>query len=355
MTTSAITYPEQSSLKLHTSIAFGEPMGSSAINKVFHNIANHGIYEGFEIELAGGMDVVIAGSGQHTAVARHDDVSLTIHGQNPHTITLTAGQAGVIAINSSYAYGVQTKQVSTVATIEAAEYVILANLNQAASHHVIIAEFTIPSGTTELNESMFSVVNRSVGGLELEPHIHAYNPHPEYDIRVNDMIAAAIPAASPLPWPTDVAPEGFSIMKGQGFDVLVYTELAKGYPSGVLDDMRGLAIVGKKDGEVILAYEADEVKSHSHTGDVYSKDLGSKYTDYSGEHTHSVSLSYSRAGAGTARTGAGAERTGTTGSEGSHRHSVEIGSHDHGLLINAFGNTENTIKNRKYNWIVRLA
>ncbi|MGL5267763.1 MAG: phage tail protein, partial [Plesiomonas shigelloides] len=40
---------------------------------------------------------------------------------------------------------------------------------------------------------------------------------------------------------------------------------------------------------------------------------------------------------------------------GAHSHSVALGAHTHGISINPAGNTENTVKNRAFNFMVRLA
>ena len=178
----------------------------------------------------------------------------------------------------------------------------------------------------------------------------------------------AVPIGVPFPWPTDIAPDGYAIMKGQAFDTVLYPATAAAYPSGILDDMRGLAVVGKKDGETVLAYEADDNKSHGHVGTATSANLGVKTTSGAGNHRHIQGL-YWEGIAGTFRNGFGAAGgsaknagvsggggyTGYTDYAGNHAHSVSIGAHSHGVSVAAEGSLENTIKNRKFNWIVRLA
>ena len=172
------------------------------------------------------------------------------------------------------------------------------------------------------------------------------------------------PVGVPLPWPTDTAPSGFAIMKGQSFNVKTYPETAKAFPKGVLDDMRGLAIVGKKGGEVILAYEADQVKSHKHNGSISSTNLGTKTTSTNTHHhTTRINVSmYNESGATNNHMASGGttvdpvkfDQTYSSNSV-SHAHTVAIGAHGHSLAIAAFGAAQNTIRNRKFNWIVRLA
>lgn len=172
------------------------------------------------------------------------------------------------------------------------------------------------------------------------------------------------PVGVPLPWPTDTAPSGFAIMKGQSFDLKMYPETAKAFPNGVLDDMRGLAIVGKKDDEVLLAYEADQVKSHKHSGSVDSVSLGTKTTS-TNTHHHTIRINlplYDEVGKENNHLASGGgqidpvrlDQTYSNNSV-SHAHTVPIGSHGHSLAIAAFGAAQNTIRNRKFNWIVRLA
>lgn len=226
-----------------------------------------------------------------------------------------------------------------------------------------------------------------------------------------------VPVGVPLPWPTDTAPEGYAIMAGQTFDKAAYPELAAAYPSGVLPDMRGQTIKGKPaSGRNVLSTEADGVKSHNHSASASNTDLGSKTTsgfDYgtktsnsTGAHTHSLTGSVGTAGAhahtgGLRMNSSGWDQYGTTtvsgslstvkgtnvqgsgylsktdsqgnhshslsGSAasagahahtvgiGSHSHTVGLGSHSHTITVNSTGNTENTVKNVAFNYIVRLA
>lgn len=178
------------------------------------------------------------------------------------------------------------------------------------------------------------------------------------------LAAKIFPVGAVIPWPTDVAPIGFAIHKGQSFDTSMYPELAKIYPSGILPDMRGLAVVGKKDEEEILSYEADYVKQHGHSGSyVSSMNLGRKYTNTTGSHSHSQRVQImNRSGASRkanqrpeAGLGYMTHVTDTVNSAGNHNHYLDIGSHAHTLSIALFGYAQNTIRNRKFNWIVRMA
>lgn len=188
------------------------------------------------------------------------------------------------------------------------------------------------------------------------------------DEKLSLLSAEQYPMGAPIPWPADIAPDNYVIMKGQSFDTEAYTELAVLYPNGVIPDMRGLAIVGKGDGEIMLGYEAGQVKSHDHTGNVSSTDLGTKITNTE-SHYHLNGIaneiydvgmmhfgwhdtpSNALALSGTSYAG---QRLAHTSTE-SHNHSVVVGPHNHGVTINSTGAEKNTIDHRKFNWIVRMA
>lgn len=201
------------------------------------------------------------------------------------------------------------------------------------------------------------------------------------------------PVGAPIPWPSDSIPAGFALMEGQTFDKSAYPKLAVAYPSGVIPDMRGQTIKGKPSGRAVLSTEADGIKSHTHGASASSTDLGTKTTssfDYgtktvstfnhgtkttnnTGAHTHTVGGRYGGdsiggkprvqvSGTDQVSSSAGAhahtvdigQHNHTVGI-GAHSHTVAIGSHGHTITVNATGNTENTVKNVAFNYIVRLA
>lgn len=225
--------------------------------------------------------------------------------------------------------------------------------------------------------------------------------------------AIACPVGTPIPWPSDTAPSGYVFMNGQPFNKNIYTELAIAYPSGVLPDMRGWVIKGKPSSRrTILSTELDSIKLHTHTAsttntnlgtvsttlvdlgakttekaDLGSKttaafDYGTKTTNSAGIHSHTIPAN----GEGTANKNADStspsSKEGVTNSAGAHNHtigigshahtlnlgshihtvalgthahSITLGSHSHTVTVHETGNTENTIKNIAFNYIVRLA
>lgn len=195
------------------------------------------------------------------------------------------------------------------------------------------------------------------------------------NVGLTEIIKNLFPVGAPVPWPSDVIPDGYALMQGQAFDTSAYPLLAKVYPSGVIPDMRGWTIKGKPaSGRAVLSQEMDGNKSHTHSASVSSTDLGTKYTssfDYgtkgsntTGGHNHSAGGTYGGDSIGgkirvqrdgsnqlTSRDGDHAHTTYI----GPHSHSVYLGSHTHYVTVYADGNAETTVRNIAFNYIVRLA
>ncbi|EPX1612600.1 tail fiber protein [Escherichia coli] len=246
------------------------------------------------------------------------------------------------------------------------------------------------SGTSGAHAPAFIRSRRDTTDANWSPWAQLYtSAHPP---------AEFYPVGAPIPWPSDTVPYGYALMQGQTFDKSAYPKLAAAYPSGVIPDMRGWTIKGKPaSGRAVLSQEQDGIKSHTHSASVSSTDLGTKTTssfdygtkttslfDYgtkttsnAGSHTHSIPTSDGANQWGKIPLTSGRLATqytsATTGSSGSHSHtvgigshqhtvgigahthSVAIGSHGHTITVNAAGNAENTVKNIAFNYIVRLA
>ncbi|STO57635.1 phage tail protein [Grimontia hollisae] len=168
----------------------------------------------------------------------------------------------------------------------------------------------------------------------------------------------ALPIGSPLPWMTDIAPEGWAIMKGQAFDTDLYPETAAIYPGGILPDMRGRGLIGKEDGESVGSFAEGQVKEHGHPGSlVSSTDLGRRYTNTTGNHEHTNRGGHNFGGGHKVQetvNSSGRNFSGTNAA-GNHHHFTDMGPHAHILSIALFGASKNTIDHLKCNWIVRLA
>ncbi|EDK0981815.1 tail fiber protein [Salmonella enterica] len=182
------------------------------------------------------------------------------------------------------------------------------------------------------------------------------------------------PVGAPIPWPSDNIPAGYVLMQGQAFDKSAYPKLALAYPSGIIPDLRRLIIKGGYVGRAVLSYEADGIKSHTHSASASSTNLGTKYTssfDYgwkssntTGAHNHSAGGVYggdSIGGKSRVQHDGNNQLTSLNGDHahttyiGPHDHSVYIGPHTHDVTVSAAGNAENTVRNIAFNYIVRLA
>ncbi|MGL5267239.1 MAG: tail fiber protein, partial [Plesiomonas shigelloides] len=203
-------------------------------------------------------------------------------------------------------------------------------------------------------------------------------------------IGNTLPVGIPFPWPTNTPPQGYVLMQGQSFDKARYPLLALAYPDGILPDMRGQTIKGTPAGRAVLSLEADGIKSHTHGASVAQTDLGSRTTsafdygtkqtnafDYgnrsttgAGDHQHAYTT-FAREGGGSwgfyaDASNGGDKLTSVSGGHahtielgahshlvgiGAHSHSVALGAHTHGISINPAGNTENTVKNRAFNFM----
>lgn len=176
------------------------------------------------------------------------------------------------------------------------------------------------------------------------------------------LAAKIFPVGAAIPWFTDIAPDGFGIMKNQAFDLVANPELAKIWPNGIIPDMRGCGVMGKKESETIGVYEEGQVKEHGHpNSSASSTDLGSKNTNTTGNHHHATTLRAAGNSHPNNQTqfyigdGGAGNRAANTSTGGAHYHSVSIGTHAHAVMIALFGALENTINHRKVNWIVRMA
>ncbi|PML54960.1 phage tail protein [Vibrio lentus] len=205
------------------------------------------------------------------------------------------------------------------------------------------------------NDTSFLTVKKLVYSLSV-PHI--------IDKLVSNLwlkLAAKIfPVGAAIPWFTDIAPQGFAVMKNQAFNKAVYPELAKVFPSGVIPDMRGCGVIGKDNNEAIGSYEEGQVKRHGHPNSaVRSTNLGNKNTNTTGNHRHGLRNGYNANANSNNNSfqGSATYKNVSRYSEyaGNHYHSVSIGSHAHSVSIALYGALKNTINHRKVNWIVRMA
>ncbi|MGJ0579187.1 tail fiber protein [Xenorhabdus bovienii] len=81
------------------------------------------------------------------------------------------------------------------------------------------------------------------------------------------MGGSSLPVGVPVPWPTEIPPEGWLICNGDSFDKTRYPKLAFAYPSGILPDLRGEFIRGWDTegiidpGRTLLSPQADAIQN----------------------------------------------------------------------------------------------
>ncbi|SFN66714.1 phage tail protein [Xenorhabdus japonica] len=81
---------------------------------------------------------------------------------------------------------------------------------------------------------------------------------------------STLPVGVPVPWPSEIPPEGWFQCNGDLFDREKYPKLALAYPSGRLPDLRGEFIRGWSDGRdvdvgrTLLSSQNDLLKAHDH-------------------------------------------------------------------------------------------
>lgn len=167
----------------------------------------------------------------------------------------------------------------------------------------------------------------------------------------------SVPYGIPLPWPTSTPPTGYLICNGASFSAATYPNLAAVYTSGVLPDLRGQTIKGlPASGRSLLSLEADGNKSHVHNASASATDLGTKTTSNNGDHAHSWGSGMQKQGGSDQEVGSNSgDGFGTTSTAGAHTHDVVLGSHSHTITVDASGNSETTVKNMAFHYIVRAA
>lgn len=319
------------------------------------------------------------------ATRQYVDESLTCHVQSRNHPDATLTAKGFTQLSSA------TNSISE--TLAATPKAVKAAYDLANGKYTALDATTSRKGIVQLSSSIDSISETL-----------AATPKAVKAAVDKALAAETCPVGTPIPWSSDAIPSGYALMVGQSFNKTAYPKLAIAYPSGVIPDMRGWTIKGKPaSGRSILSQEQDGVKSHSHTASATNTDLGTKTAsstdlgtkntsafDYGTKSTASAGAHNHDSGWGEAsggrhgyfdstRNNQGSAdtdwdnykfRTSTDGVHthtvaigahthsltiGAHNHAIALGSHSHTITVNAAGNTENTVKNIAFNYIVRLA
>lgn len=324
------------------------------------------------------------------ATREYVDDALKTHQQSRNHPDATLTQKGFTQLSNATNSDDETKAATPKAVKTAYD---LANSKAATSHTHAWNQITgIPDGT--LTQKGVVKLNNTTNSTSTT---EAATPNAVKAAMDKAIAAESCPVGMPIPWPSDSVPSGYALMTGQTFNKASYPKLAIAYPSGVIPDMRGWIIKGKPvSGRAVLSTELDGVKSHNHTGSISNTDLGTKTTVLTDLGTKTTSA-FNYGNKTTSSSGSGSAtatvRTGTSSPEGqgdwtsygpgtgsslainvpshahsitigthshtvalgTHSHSIALGAHNHSITINNTGNTENTVKNIVFNYIVRLA
>ena len=127
-------------------------------------------------------------------------------------------------------------------------------------------------------------------------------------------------------------------------------------------DLRDFVLKGNKEGRVILSYEADANKSHSHLGSSIAAFTGnvqnSTHTHSGGDHSHPIPYSSVNGSNLFCREERGNSQSGTINnmSSASHSHSggdhVHAMTHGHVLSISSDGSSQTLVRNKSVNYFI---
>ena len=176
------TLVETQALPLITDTQYLENFTSESLNRAFLGIVSKGIFRGFNVELSGGLGVIIkrdADLGLSIARYERDGYQISVRQQHDINVTFSAGKTSYAVIEAQYKFGVITSQVDVRSGIDAATVRVI-DESSLASHHIVICKATVPDGATELDVAHITYIERLEGGFDLTGHQNHPDPHPKY-------------------------------------------------------------------------------------------------------------------------------------------------------------------------------
>ncbi|NEG94157.1 hypothetical protein GO456_18030, partial [Leclercia adecarboxylata] len=168
----AKSYPDAATLKLVADIQFREPYTSGAMNRKLRGILFPGIYSGFYPVPGAGLNLKITSlsATDQTGTASLDFgmYQISVRHQSDLTVALTAGTNKIVALQAMYGIGVETYQVNSDSTIQAAEIVLLDINATLATNQLEICKVRIPAGASQLTAEMIDLSGRKVRRVGIE-------------------------------------------------------------------------------------------------------------------------------------------------------------------------------------------
>jgi hypothetical protein len=147
-------------MALTADVQWREQYASHALNRKLAGVVQAGVYWGFEVTPAGGLQLEV-GLGDDpdypvsVAVVERDGYSLTCRMDTQELIDIPeAGRTYEIVLEASYVLGQQTD-----ARLKA--------VPSAAEHHVVLARVDVPSGATAITADMITFDARDVANPAL--------------------------------------------------------------------------------------------------------------------------------------------------------------------------------------------
>ena len=170
---SAKSFPDGASLPLVADIQYREPYSSAAFNRKLRGILGMGLYKGLYPMPGSGLNLLISSqdSGDTSGTASFDigdDYQITVRQQADITIAMTAGTSKIVALQCVFGLGIETYQVNSSASVQAAEIVLLDAGSALASNQLELGVVTIPADATQITTDMIDVSGRILQTIGIE-------------------------------------------------------------------------------------------------------------------------------------------------------------------------------------------
>lgn len=171
---------DRDALPLLTSMAFGETYVAEMFNMQNKAVAKSGVYSGFKVEPAGGLNLIVSSPSDSVSGAIVDcgKVPIQVFQQHDIPVVVETGGHVIVAIEAHFEHGVPTKQVSTDSLIDAAKIVTLIN-KPLSDNQLLLAEIDLTAGQTVISQSMIDTSNRILGGSDITGHNADPDAHPD--------------------------------------------------------------------------------------------------------------------------------------------------------------------------------
>jgi len=147
-------------MALTADVQWREQYASHALNRKMAGVVEAGVYWGFHVFPAGGLQVEV-GLGSEpdypvsVAVVERDGYSLTVRLDTQEVLAVPeAGRAYDLVLEASYVLGQQTEARLKLVT-------------EAADHHVVLAHVDVPADATAVTEAMIATDRRDVANPAL--------------------------------------------------------------------------------------------------------------------------------------------------------------------------------------------